>query len=143
MRVLLKPGAAAVRGYADRLGEQHALVGRGRKQPPPAAFFHQVLVVFGRLEAQERKFEAILTAGLAMAAAAVAAELGENRRDLIGKVDQGLVAEVGHRHTGGGGDPIGTLARQRDLAVGQGSQKARLVDLNHAGRSELDRDSSG
>ena len=46
VRVGFEPRAAAVRHRADRLGQQQALVGRRGKQPPAAAFFHQVLEIF-------------------------------------------------------------------------------------------------
>ncbi len=90
VRVDFHPRAAAVRGCANRLQQQQAPVRRGGKQPSAATFFHQMFEVFSRLEPQQRQLEAVLPAGLAVAAAAVAAQLGEDRHDLVGKVDRRL-----------------------------------------------------
>jgi len=49
------------------------MVRRGGEESPAAGFFHQSRVIDVRLEAQERKLEAVLTAALAMTPAAIAA----------------------------------------------------------------------
>jgi len=48
--------------------------------------FDQVFKVFCRLKAQQRQLEAVLAAGLAVTAAAVAAQFGEDGNYLIGEV---------------------------------------------------------
>ena len=80
--------------------EQQAGVGRGGKDPPAAPFLDERLVVEGRLEAEQAQPEAVLAARLAVAAAGVAAELGEDRHDLVGEVDRQPRGEVldGHRN---------------------------------------------
>ena len=70
--------------------QQQAFAGRRGENPPSATLFHQEFVVVLRLKTQQRKFETILAAGLAVAAAAVAAELGEDRDDLVFEVDRDL-----------------------------------------------------
>ena len=77
-RIELDPLAAAVRQAGRRLEQQQALIGRGREEPAAAAFLHEVLVILLRLEAEQRQAEAVLAARLAVAAAAVAAVLGED-----------------------------------------------------------------
>ncbi len=71
-----------------RLGQQQALLGRGREEPPASPFLDQRLVVERRLEAEQAEPEPVLTARLAVASARVAAELGEDRHDLVGEVDR-------------------------------------------------------
>ena len=137
MRVDLQPRAAAVRHFADRLGQQQAAVGSGRKQPPAAAFLHQVLEVLGWLKAQQRKLEAVLAAGLAVAAAAVAAQLGEDRHDLIGKVDRRLVAKVGDRGLDRSGRSGGTGGRDRGRAIGLRHDQPGAVNPDHARGRDL------
>ena len=62
--------------------------GAGGKDAPAAIFLDERLVIEFRHEAQERQGEAVLAARLAVAAAAVAAELGEDRHDVVGEVDR-------------------------------------------------------
>ncbi len=92
VRIVLQPGTAAMRGHADRLEQQQALFGRSGEQPPAATLLDQVLEVLARLEAQQRQLEPVLAPRLAVATAAVAAQLGEDRHDLIRKVDRHFVA---------------------------------------------------
>ncbi len=143
VRILLQPGAAAVRGRADRLEQQQALIRRGRKQPPAAALFDQVLEIFPRLEAQQRQLEAVLPARFAVAAAAIAAQFGEDRHDLIGEVDQRLVAQPLDANFRRAGDALGRLGGDRRLAVGQRNDQARGVDAHDAGRGDLVLDRPG
>ena len=79
---------------------KQARVRGGGEQPPAAALLHQGLVVEVRLEAEQREPEPVLAARLAVAAAGVAAELGEDRHDLVGEVDRQVL--------------VGVLDRQRD-----------------------------
>jgi hypothetical protein len=128
--------AAAVRDRADGLLQKQRGVGGGGQEPPAAGLLHQRLVVEFRLEAQQRQAEAVLPAGLAVAAAGVAPELGEHRHDLVREVDRqvladvlggdrdagGLAAERGHEFGGAvgpRGDPAGR-GDGGDLAVGDG-----------------------
>ena len=80
------------------LHQQQALLRRRRKQPPAAAFLDQVLVILGRFKPQQRQGEAVLAARFPVAAAAVAAVLGKQGRDLVGKVDRQVLRDVGHAH---------------------------------------------
>src|SRR5262249_5694268 len=98
-----------------------------------AAFLDQRGEVDVRLEAEQREFEAVLPGGLAVAAAGVAAELGEDGHDLVAEVDgqidvaaggldgelDGLVAVPGDD----GGGAVG----QRDDAAGGGDADDLLV----------------
>ena len=125
------------------LEQQQALVGRGREQPPAAAFLHQVLVILRRLEAEQRQLEAVLAARLAVAAAAVAAELGEDRHDLIGEVDRQVGDEVRHLHL-----DVAVDARRGDdmhgrFAFGNRRDQARDIDVDDAGRARLHRSPCG
>ena len=87
--------AAAVRRLSDRLRQQQALTRRGREDAPASAFLHEELVIVFGKETEQTELEAVLPAGLAVAAAAVAAELRENRHDLVGEVDRDI-----NRHAG-------------------------------------------
>ena len=123
---------------ADGLGQQQAPIRGGRKQTPPAAFLDQVLVVFGRLEAQQRELEAVLAAGFAVATAAVAAELGEDGHDLIGKVDRRFVAEMDDFDLNLSGRTSGRRGRDRGCAIGQRRDEAGRVDRDNAlGRDRI------
>ena len=74
------------------LSSSRLLLGRGGEQAAAAAFLHERCVVELGLEAEQRQREAVLAAGLAVAAAGVAAELGEDRHDLVGEVDRQVLA---------------------------------------------------
>ena len=91
----LHPLPAAMRDQAGRLQQQQAALGRSGEQTPAAAFLHQVVVILARLEAQERQAKAVLPARLAVTAAAIAGELGEDRDDLIREVDRQVVDQDG------------------------------------------------
>src|SRR5207245_7057225 len=67
-----------------------------RKDSPAAVLTHQGLEVERRLEAQEAEPEAVLPAGLAVAAAGVAAQLGKDRNHLVRKVDRPAGGKLGH-----------------------------------------------
>ena len=71
------------------LSSSRLLSGRGREQAPAAVFLHQSRGnrASGSKPSSDRR-EAVLAARLAVAAAAVAAELGEDRHDLVGEVDR-------------------------------------------------------
>ena len=94
-----------------------------------------MFVVFGRLKAEEREPEAVLAAALAVAAAAVAAVLGEHRDNMAVELDRRVVAEPldDQRHAGlgqvgeagHGGDGDHDLA----LAVRGGNDDAFRGDL--------------
>ena len=134
-RVDLDPLAAAVRQAGGRLQQQQALVGSGGEEPAAAAFLHQVLEVFGRLEAEQRQPEAVLAARLAVAAAAVAAVLGEDRRDLVGKVDRQVVTRFVTLtfmlpSMPGSGDDM-----NRRFAFGNRRDQPRGIDVHDAGRA--------
>ena len=117
---------------AGRLGQQQALLGRGREEPAAAAFLDQRLVVELRLEAEQGEPEAVLAARLAVAAAGVAAELGEDRDDLVGEVDGPPVGELadGDRHPG---FPPSRSDRDRRRPVPSRHDQAGGVDRGHPG----------
>ncbi len=75
---------------AGRLLEEERPLGRRGKQTPAAALFHERVVVVFRLEAQERHREAVLSRRLSVAAARVAARLGQDRDDVVGEVERPL-----------------------------------------------------
>ena len=93
--------STAVRHGGRGLEEEQAHVGRDDRHPPPAGLLDQVLVVLGWLEPQQGKPEAVLPAALPVAAATVAAVLGENRHDLRVEVERQI-----------GGGACGGPARQ-------------------------------
>ena len=101
MRIGIQPLAAAVRNLGRRLGQKQARLGRGRKDPPPAPFLHERLVVERRLETQQAEPKSVLPARLAVASPRVAPQLGEDRHDLVGEMDGHSRREVldRHRHT--------------------------------------------
>ena len=90
-------------------------------------------MVFGRLKAEQRKPEAVLPAALAVAAATVAAILGEDRHDLADEVDRGIVAHPLYhqrhrnlgRSLGSGHDPT--------LPVGQRHEHAARLNSRQGG----------
>ena len=119
--------AAAVGHAARRLEQQQALVGHRRVDAPAAGFLHQGVVVHVRLEAEQRDLEAVLPAGLAVAAAGIAPELGEDRHDLVAEIDRQVFLDA----LGLDGHPGGVAAvADRDLgfAAGQGQDAAAGQD---------------
>ena len=69
--------------------EQHqAAVRRSGKYPPAPSFLRQGFMVARRVEAEHAQLEAVLPFRLAVTAAAVAAELREDRHDLRLEVDR-------------------------------------------------------
>src|SRR5438309_592652 len=88
MKLLRGGTAAAVGDRAGGLEQQQAVVGGGEEQAPAAALLDQGVVIEGGVEAEQRQFEAVLAQGLAVAAAGVAAELGEDRHHLVTEADR-------------------------------------------------------
>ena len=68
-----------MRQLASRLEQQQAALGCGRKNAATTRLSKQILVILRRLEAEQGKLEAVLTAGLPMTPAAAAAMLGKKR----------------------------------------------------------------
>src|SRR4029079_5132362 len=101
--VLLQLVAAAARDSRDALEEEQAVLGRRGEEAPAERLLDQVLVVVTGLEPEEREPEAVLAAALTVAAAAVAAELREDRRDLVREVDERRVDVVLDLHRDGRG----------------------------------------
>ena len=75
-----------------RLGQQQTLPRCGERDPAAAGFGDDVFVVLGRFKAEQRQPEAVLAPALTVAAATVAAMLGEDRNDLTDEVDRWIVA---------------------------------------------------
>jgi hypothetical protein len=87
--------ATAMRHRAGRLQEQKTLLRSRHADATSTSLLHDVIVVFGRFEAEERQPESVLTAALAVAAAGVAAVLREDRHDLRVEIDRPRLAGVG------------------------------------------------
>ena len=85
---------AAVRNETGRLREEERSLGHGREKLPPAAGFHDRIVVAARIEAEERKLKAAPAAALAVTVAAVAAGLGEDRGDVANEVEREVLIAV-------------------------------------------------
>lgn len=101
-RGCLKSNAATVRHLPGGFHEQQALVGSPREQPATTRLLHQMLVVFARLESQQRQLKAILpVARLGMTNADIAAGLRQHRHHIVDKTDGGRfssVAALWHGH---------------------------------------------
>src|SRR5262249_58676028 len=99
---------------------------RGNRPPAPP-LLHQRGVVRPRLEPQKRQLEAVLAAGLAVAAARVAPQLGEDRHHLVAEVDRPVVLELldGDRHANGPGAETGA---DFGTAVGERQDPAAAGD---------------
>ena len=79
------------------LSSSRLLSGAAGNDAPAAGFLDQGGVIELRLEAEQRQLEAVLAARLAVAAAGVAAELGEDRHDLVAEVDRQVDVAVCRR----------------------------------------------
>ena len=103
-------------------------------------------MVFGRLKAEQRKPEAVLPAALAVAAASVAAILGEDRHDLADEVDRGIVAHPldyqRHRNLlcsrNAGHDPTLPVGQRHEHAAGFNSRQRGWLDPPGNSRSDID-----
>src|SRR5690606_18611890 len=84
---LFQPAAPAVGQLVERFAQQQTELRGRRKNAPPTVLLDQPLEVLFGIEAQQRQAEAVLAARFAMAAAGVAARLGEDRHNLVGEVD--------------------------------------------------------
>ena len=85
----VQPAATAVRHGVRGLQKQQALLGRSGKDSPAVSFLDDVLVVFLRLEAEQRKSKAVLSAArLGVARAGIATGLGQDRHDVIDEVQR-------------------------------------------------------
>src|SRR5207253_25962 len=80
--------AAAVRQCGGGFQKQKTALGGRRKQAAPARFLHQIVVVLSWFEPEQRKLESVLTARFSVATAAVASSFGENRHDLVSKINR-------------------------------------------------------
>lgn len=69
----------------------------GREDATPPGFIDQRIVINPGLEPEQADLESVLTIRLAVAAARIAAELGENRHDLIGEVHRRPVSKLPDR----------------------------------------------
>ena len=118
----------------DRLVQQQALAGRRGREATTTSFLDEELVIFVRVEAQQRQLEAVLATRLAVTATAIAAELGEDRHNLVGEVDRHIVGQ-----TGDGDLQVRLLARRigrddRGGSVGDRSEQPLGVNLDDVGR---------
>jgi hypothetical protein len=135
--VLAEPLPAAVGEHSGPLEQKQAVLRRRRQKPPPEGLLDEILIVVRRLEAQQRKAEAVLAAALAVAPAGVAAQLREKRRDLVRETQRRWIVESFNGDLDRRLRPPGEGRRKNGLAVGLRSHKARGVHLHHARR--LDR----
>src|SRR6185295_6118332 len=130
--------ATAVRHRADGLEQEQAFVGRGGEQPSAAPFLDQMLIIFGRLESEQRQLKPVLTAGFSVAATAVAGQLGENGNNLVGEIDRSLAAEVVHGSLQVADNALRRLGNDGSCSIGAGNDEAGLVDLDHSRGSDLE-----
>src|SRR5262249_36841792 len=115
--------AAAVGRAAGYLGQQQAVLWRRREHAPAAALLRQCGVIRGRVEAEHRQLEAVLPLRLAVAARRVAAELAEQRDDVVLEVVAARPA--GARHLYGDVDRLPSrLYLDGRGAVGHGPDHA-------------------
>src|SRR5262249_4176685 len=100
-----------------------------RQKTATATFLYQRGIVGFRLEAEQRQLETVLARCLAVAATAVAAELGEDRDNLVAEVDRQVLV---HRF---GLDRnldrlVGVASDDRSGTVPDGNDAARRADAN-------------
>jgi hypothetical protein len=79
----LDPPSAAVRHLRGRLAKQEAVLGRRGEDPPPARLAGDRGVVEIRVETEQRKLEAVLSARLAVAGPGIAAGPRQDRNDIV------------------------------------------------------------
>ena len=85
-RIGIDAGTPTVRQLPRCLEQQQAAPGCSWKDAPPTGFAKQILVILLRLKTKQRQSEAVLAAGFPVAAATVAAVLGEQWHDRVGEV---------------------------------------------------------
>ncbi len=119
--------AARVGHGAGRLLQQQAKFGSGREQAPATVFLDECLIIELGNEAQERQAKAILPARFAVAAAAVATELGEDRHDMVAEIDGQILAHR-LRRDGDRDHLVAVICGDRRRAVGQRNNPARAGD---------------
>src|SRR5205814_1693178 len=128
-------------------------VRRCREEPASARFHGQMFIILRWLKTEQRKFETILTAGFAVATAGIAAGFGENRHDLVGKVDRRNIFELFDRRRERGGqfgffclspsdgERAGVrgsdFGGDRSCSFGQRRDSSSLAYLNHPARRSL------
>src|SRR5262245_65263813 len=91
-----------------------------------------MFVIFGWLEAQQREPESILAAGLAVAAARVATELGKNGHDLIWEIDRDRGVEFLHDNRQRGDQPLGVFHGDGCFAVSERRDEPVRIDAHDA-----------
>ena len=136
-RAAIEPFTAAMGHGSNRLAEQQAEFRRGRRHTSAAGFVDQVLEILARLEAEQRQLEAVLTAGLAVTGARVAAKLGEDRHDLVLEADRSILDQSGDRHFHAGGAAVGCRGLDDRLAFLARRDQAQGVDGDQIDRSRF------
>ena len=76
-----------MRNSVDCFLQDQAFIWNCREQSTSAIFQHNGFVVECLIEAEQRQFESVLSAGLAMATARIAAIATEERHDVVAKID--------------------------------------------------------
>src|SRR5687768_8676558 len=97
--------------------QKQAAIGRGREETPPSSFFDEVLVILRRFESEQGEPKSVLTRRFSVAAAAIAAGLGENRDDLVWKIDRGDLVETFDYDGQRCGKSIGRFRRNAGVAI--------------------------
>ena len=102
LRADFQAQAAAVGDLCGGFEEHEAATGTGGEHTPPAAVLDEGGVIGQRIETEHRELETVLPGGLAVARAAVAAELGEDRYHIVLKVYGRVHLEALHLDRDGG-----------------------------------------
>ena len=110
-----------------RLLEQQAGVGRRGEQPPAPTFLDERLVIERRFEAKQAEPEPILPARLAVAAAGVATEFGEDRNHLVGEMHRKARGKVFDAHRNRRRD-LTNPHRDLGSTIAARGDQARVVD---------------
>src|SRR6185437_12679621 len=115
------------------LEQQQTVLRRSREESASARFLDQMLVIFRRLEAEQREAKPILTARFAVTAAGVATGLGENGHDLIRKIDGRDLVEMFDDDGKGSAQTLRSLRGDGRRAVAQRRDATALVNGDDVG----------
>src|SRR5436190_3356012 len=96
-----------------------------------------MLIILRWFKTEQRKPESILPAGLAVATAAIAAGLGEDRRNLIGKINRRNAFEMVDLHSDRAIRSIGGPRENRGGAVPKGHQETIRIHLHDVRRLDV------
>jgi hypothetical protein len=126
--------AAAVRENGRAFEEEQTAIGRSGEEPASARFLHEMLVIFRRFKAEQRKAESVLARRLAVAPAAVATSLGEDGCDLVRKIDRQHLLELLDVDRDGRVQAVGRSRDDRRRTIADWSDQTSLVHFHDTGR---------